>query len=74
MESGRRCTRHNNVRLSAVSSQTESHWNERDLEATQGHECMVEGRLIRIVWYCIYQQDTLAYSIRTLQLNVFDLE
>jgi hypothetical protein len=74
MGSGRRCTRYNNVQLPATSSQTESHQNERDHEAMQGYDCMVEGRLIRIVWYYLYQQDALAHSIRISQLNELDLE
>jgi len=41
---------------------TESHRNERDPEAVQVWDCMVEGRLIRIGWYYLYQQD--ASSIR----------
>lgn len=38
-----------------------SHLNGRDLEAMQGWNCMVEGRLIRIDSYHLYKKD--AYSI-----------
>ena len=36
---------------------TESHQNEKDLEAMHVWDCMVEGMLIRIVWYYLYQHD-----------------
>jgi len=60
VESGRRCTRHDNEHLSAASRGTESHRSERDPETVQVWDCMAEGRLRRIVWYYLYQQD--AYS------------
>jgi len=40
---------------------TESHRNERDPEAVQVWDCMVEERLIRIVWYYLYQQDASSF-------------
>ena len=52
------------MRLLAASRQTESHPNERDPEAVQVWDCMVEGRLIRIDGYYLYQQD--ASSFREL--------
>ena len=39
----------------------ESHRNERDLEAVQVSDCMVEGRLIRIDGYYLYQQDASSF-------------
>jgi hypothetical protein len=41
---------------------TESHHNERDPEAVQVWDCMVEGRLIRIVWYYLYQKMHLLFG------------
>jgi len=38
---------------------------------------MVEGRLINFCWYYLYEQDaffSVAHSIRTTQLSMFDLE
>lgn len=55
--SGRRCTRHDNEQLPTVSTQNESHWNESDREAVQVCDRMVEGRIIRIVWCYLYQQE-----------------
>jgi len=40
---------------------TESHWNKRDPEEVQVWDCMVEGRLIRIVWCYLYQQDASSF-------------
>jgi hypothetical protein len=40
---------------------TESHRNERDPEAIEVWDCMVEGRLIKIVWYYLYQQDASSF-------------
>jgi hypothetical protein len=40
---------------------TESHRNERDHEAVQVWDCMVEGSLIRIVGYYLYQQDASSF-------------
>jgi hypothetical protein len=40
---------------------TESHRNERDPEAMQVWDYMVEGRLIKIVWYYLYQQDASSF-------------
>jgi len=60
-KSGRHCIRHNNERLQIAIRQTESHRNERDPEAVHVWGCMVEGRLIRIVWYYLYQQDTSSF-------------
>lgn len=37
-----------------------AHWNERDAEAVQIWDCMVEERLI-IVWYYRYQQDASSF-------------
>jgi hypothetical protein len=66
---------------------TESHRNERDPKVVQVWDCMVEGRLIRIVWSlkkkkiclilpistrCIFF--SVARTIITPQFSVFDLE
>jgi hypothetical protein len=40
---------------------TESHRNERDPKVVQVWDCMVEGRLVRIVWYYLYQQDASSF-------------
>jgi len=60
---GSRCwyTRYDNELLPAASRQTESHRNERDPEAMKVLDDMVEGRLIRIVWYYLYQQDSSSF-------------
>ncbi|KEH37405.1 hypothetical protein MTR_2g438670 [Medicago truncatula] len=57
--SGRRCTRHDNERLPIAYRRTELHQNERDPEAVE--VCIVEGTLIGIVWYYLYQQHTSSF-------------
>ena len=47
--------------LPIASRRTKSHQNERDLEAMQVWDIMVEERLIRIGWYYLYQQDTSSF-------------
>ena len=37
------------------------HRNERDPETVQVWDCVIEGRLIRIVWYYSYQQDASSF-------------
>jgi len=59
--SGRQCTRHDNEQLPTTSRGIESHWNERVPKAVQVWDCIVEGRLIRIVWYYLYQQDASSF-------------
>jgi hypothetical protein len=39
-----------------------SHQNERVLETMQVWGCMVKGRLIRIVWYYLYQNDAILFG------------
>ena len=42
-------------------SSPNSHQNERDPEHVQGLDCMVEGRLIKIDWYYLYEQDASSF-------------
>ncbi|AES89939.1 hypothetical protein MTR_4g081990 [Medicago truncatula] len=60
--SDRRCTRHDNKRIPKASGRIESHRNKRDYEVMHVWDCMVEGRLIRIVRYYLYQQDSGCYK------------
>ena len=60
--SDRRCTKHENERILAFSrKKLNSHRNERDPKIVQACDCMVEGMLIRINWYYLYQQDTSSF-------------
>jgi len=52
----------NGSALGMLLGKTKSHRNERDPEAVQVWDYMDEGRLIRIVWYYLYQKD--AYSFQ----------
>ena len=40
----------------------QSHWNGRDPETVQTCDCIIEGRLIWIVWYYLYQQDASSFQ------------
>ena len=60
--SGYRCTRHDNETLLLASREKpNSHRNERDPKAVQLWDCVIEGKLIRINWYYLYQQDALSF-------------